>query len=74
VNPAPSRWAWSDLGLPVVVVSVAIVLVGLLFDVLLSQQEAKRARCRDRGGVYHCHDSMYRSCDCYAPDGRLVLP
>lgn len=34
---------------------------------------AARAGCAAAGGVYHCSDGGYRSCDCYRPDGRVLL-
>jgi hypothetical protein len=67
--------------------TLVLIAGGILILVLATVSDHEVVQdCRDRGGVWHCQGTSGvavgrrtsyvagQTCDCYQPDGRLLLP
>lgn len=51
------------------IIWIAVLIVGLMYT--CASYDNRVDKCESAGGVWHC---SARACDCYTPDGRVMLP
>lgn len=55
-----------------VAIVIALTLITAIGAVLESTKDAAKNLCEAHGGMYHCAH-LETVCDCYRPDGTLLL-